>query len=387
MNYATQHHIGYHQKPTAVQTTAIAPTIGRVCSMDAKTKGCKRNTERQMQSSTHSNATNGFLKCSFLPKLKETETVQACRKTIKMERDFYQSLSQIAEHYGIQPMQSKQYGYPYNIALALDDTEVQLRNKVKDWEEIRLVQDGKKTYFTSEERYSTGTTLYYIPIVPLYLLSRNPKRKQAVQLLQSVCAYLYHIADIPYYRQKDSYLYWMYEMVTEWIVDDEESEDLPTYLNEIRQAELIGERMEQKIYNPHNLNRFKERIDCFKSKDSFDNDCFHLACEAYFLYEQFQNATIYRNARPNGETEEEEEEEEENIVSMNKYVSFCADAKGLLFQTLFDSVNNELQEYGEMEEPVITKRFDGSDITGNTLDFENRVFTLIEELIYILNNF
>lgn len=50
-------------------------------------------------------------------------------------------------------------------------------------------------------------------------------------------------------------------------------------------------------------------------------------------------------------------------------------------------MNTELQEYGQMEEPTIVKRFDGSDITANTLEFENRVFALIEELIYILNNF
>lgn len=72
---------------------------------------------------------------------------------------------------------------------------------------------------------------------------------------------------------------------------------------------------------------------------------------------------------------------------MDKYVSFCAEAKGLLFQTLFDSVNNELQEYGLMQEPVIEKRFDGAIVTCDTLDFENRLFSIIEELIYILNSF
>ncbi|WP_256962510.1 hypothetical protein [Sphingobacterium cellulitidis] len=281
-------------------------------------------------------------------------------------------------------MQSRQYGYPYNIALALDSTEEQLRKKFRDWEELRLIQDSKKTYFVSEERYSTGATLYYIPVVPLYRLSKHPNRKQAVQLLQSVCAYLYHIADVPYYRQENSYLYWMYEMVTEWIVSDDENEDTTTYLSEIRQSEQIGERMEQKIYNKHNLSRFAVRLNSFKIKDSFDQDCYKLASEAFALYEQYPNATINRNALPSGEASEEDME---NSIGVEKYVSFCADAKGILFQTLFESVNTELQEYGQMEEPTIVKRFDGSDITANTLEFENRVFALIEELIYILNNF
>ena len=93
---------------------------------------------------------------------------------------------------------------------------------------------------------------------------------------------------------------------------------------------------------------------------------------------------IFRNAQSNPEIEEDEEE---NILSMDKYISFCADTKGFLFQNIFDSVNNELQEYGQMQEPVIIKRFNGSDITANTLSFEKSVFALIEELIDLLNNF
>ena len=72
---------------------------------------------------------------------------------------------------------------------------------------------------------------------------------------------------------------------------------------------------------------------------------------------------------------------------MDKYVSFCYEAKGLLFQTLFEAVNSEFQECTTMEEPIVIKTFDGSNITNNNLDFENRLFPLIEELIYILNNF
>lgn len=384
MNYATQHYIGNYRPSRTKKTKATAPKIGRVRPLDAKTKGRNRSAERQAEIRTHSNAANGFLRCSFLPKLYETQTVQACKKSEKRERDFYRSLSNLSEHYGIPTIQSRQFGYPYNMALALDDIGEQLRNKARDWEEIRLIQDGRKTYLTSGERYNTGATLYYIPVIPLYRLSKNPKRKQAVQLLQSVCSYLYHTADIPYYRQECSYLYWMYEMVSEWVLCDDEDEELPIYIREIKQAEQIGERMEQKIYSHYNLSRFKKRLDCFKIKDSFDHDCFKLACEAFALNEQFPNATINRNARPNMEADEEDGD---NIVTMDSYVSFCADTKGLLFQSLFDCVNNELQEYGQMEEPIILKRFDGSDITSITLDFENRVFALIEELISLLNNF
>ena len=114
MNYATQNHIGNYRNTRTAKATTIAPPVKRVRQLDAKAKGCKRSTERQTEISTNSDVANGFLKCSFLPKLKETKTVQACRKSDKAERDFFQSLSKLAEHYKIEPMQSKQFPYPYN---------------------------------------------------------------------------------------------------------------------------------------------------------------------------------------------------------------------------------------------------------------------------------
>ena len=385
---ATKNYIGKNTASRTAKAKATAQAVGRVRPLDAKTKGCERNTERQSESSADSHATHAFLKCSFLPKLKDTSSIQDGKKTDKMEMDFYQSLSQLAEHYGITPAHSKHLGFPYNIAFALEDIKKQLKIKVKNWEKIRLVQDNKKTYLLSEERYNTGETLYYIPIVPLFRLSKNPNYKEATQLLQSVCSYLYHIADVPYYRQQESYLCWMYEMISEWLIYDE-TEDTPECLREIKQSQWIGDFMEQKIYNPNNLARFKGRINRFENRDSFETDCLLLACDTLALYEMFPNTTIYRNIQQdkrNSDNDDYDEDYYERTITMEKYVSFCADDKGLSFQTLFDSVNAEFQECTEIEEPSIEKRFDGTPIETDILDFENSIFPLIERLIDILNS-
>ncbi|MCY1661057.1 hypothetical protein [Chryseobacterium sp. SL1] len=389
MMNATKNYIGKNTASRTTKTKATVQAVGRVHPLDAKTKGCRRNTERQNESSTDSNATHAFLKCSFLPKLKDTPSIQNGTKTDKMERDFYQSLSQLAEHYGITPSPSKNLGFPYNIAFALEDIKKQLKIKIKNWEKIRLVQDKKKTYFLSEERYNTGATLYYIPIVPLYRLCKNPDYQKAAQLLQSVCSYLYHIACVPYYRQQDSYLFWMYEMISEWLIYDE-IEDTPEYVREIKQSEWIGDYMEQKIFNHQNLTRFKERINRFENRDSFETDCLLLACDTLALYEMFPDATIYRNIqqgkRNTAHDDCDEDYDERTTIRLDQYVSFCADDKGILFQALFDSVNAEFQESTEIEEPSIEKRFDGVSISNDNLDFENCIFPTIERLIDILNS-
>ena len=391
---ATKNYIGKSKTSRKTKGKTASPTIRRIYRVDETEQKRFGSSERQTEISSDKSTSNGFLKCTFLPKLMENKVhklasdeqnlIQIQRKNAKTERDFYQSLSQLAKHYGLNPMETKHLGYPYNIAIAIDDIQKQLKKKVRDWEEIRLLEEKGKTYFVSEERYNTGATLYYIPIVPLYQLSKNPKRKKVAQLLQSVCSYLYHIVKIPYYRKQDSYLFWMYEMVTEWITSDDENEETPIYLSKIKQSEQIGDFMEQKIYNHHNLIRFKDHLKNFKAKDSFDNDCFMLARKIFSLYQQYPNATIYQNLQSNTETEEYESD---TVVSMDKYVSFCSEAKGLLFQTLFEAVNSDLQEYATMQEPRVIKKFDGRNITNNNLDFENRLFPLIEELIYILNSF
>jgi hypothetical protein len=45
-------------------------------------------------------------------------------------KGFFQSLSKLAEHYNIEPAQTKQFAYPYNMALAMTDVEEKLKSKV-----------------------------------------------------------------------------------------------------------------------------------------------------------------------------------------------------------------------------------------------------------------
>lgn len=386
MNYETQYPIGNDQTARKETTTATAPPVGRLRKLDAKNQRHKRGAQRQTEIRTDNHVANGFLTCSFLPKLKTAQSVKACKKTANTETDVYKSLSKLAEHYSIQPMQSRQFEYPYNMALAIWDMQEKLKQRVLHWEEIRLVQDSQKTFFISEEKYGTGTTLYYIPVVPLFQMLNDPRRKKTAQLLVSVCSYLYHIADIPYYRQESSYLFWMYEMLTDWVEQDEETDETETYKSEIRQAELVGDRVEQKLFNRINLKVFEQRLNRFKSRDTFDQACQKVACDAFALYREYPSATIFRNA-PIPEEDPLNDDYDTQTIGMEKYISFLADTRGWLYESLSETVNNEFNEYGGIEEPTLCKRFDGSDITKNNLDFENRLFALLEDLCSLLYDY
>jgi hypothetical protein len=385
MNYARDNHIGNSGTARAKKTKTASRTARRVYALDAETKGRQRGTERQTKVSSCGDATDGFLKVSFLPRLQENKTVQACQDISKMESDFYASLDSLAEHYHILPMTTRHFEYPYNMALALWDLEEKLKKSVENFSELRLLQDSHRTYLLSEEKYSTGTTLYYVPIEPIYQMLREPKHKQNAHLLLSVCSYLYHSADVPYYRQQGSYLYWLYEMHREWTEQDEDREENERYVREFDKAECIGAFIEQKIFNPMNLSVFEKRLNSFNSRNAFDNKCSEIAKIAFALYSEYPEQSIFRNA-PTHDEEEDEDTESESI-GMEKYISFISDTKGWLYESIEESINSEFNEYGAMDEPTILKCFAGEQLPQNSLDFESRLFALLDELCALLYNY
>ena len=384
MNYATDNHIGNSATARAKKTKTVARSASRVYALDAETKRRWRGTERQTKVSSCADATDGFLKVSFLPRLQENKTLQDCQDISKTESDFYASLDSLAEHYHIVPMPSFHFEYPYNMALAVWDLEEKLKKSVRNFSELRLLQDSGKTYLLSEEKYSTGTTLYYIPIQPIYQMLKDPKYKKNGHMLLSVCSYLYHSADVPYYRQQGSYLYWLYEMHREWTEQDEDRDENERYVREFDKAELIGDCIEKKIFNRINLEVFEARLKDFKSRDDFDKQCLDTSKKAFALFTDYPNESIFRNAPIN---EDEEDETENESIGMEKYISFISDTKGWLYESIEESINNEFNEYGAMDEPTILKCFDGNKLSENSLDFESRLFALLDDMCALLYNY
>ncbi|MGN7706879.1 hypothetical protein [Chryseobacterium sp. 22543] len=383
MIYATTNYIGENQTTSRPKATETSQTVNRIRNLDEKPQRCKRNKKGQATACSGYDASCNFLRPVFLPKLKESKTTQACKETEKKERDFYKSLSYLAKHYGLEPMPTQSFGYPYNISLAMWDIKKQLKANVENWEEIRLIQYSRKISLTCTERYSTGGSLYYIPVIPLHRMLKDPRRKKTALLFLSVFSYLYHVAGIPYYRQQDSYLYWQYEMQKDWLIEDE-GEDVKECMVEFTQAEQIGDRMEQKIFNHKNLELFENRLYSCAINDTFDKDCQRLAYEVLHIYQQYPEKNIFQNALPNGDANEYDMD---NIIPMDRYISFCANDHGWLSENIEQSVNNELQEYGQMEEPIITKHFDNKRSIQPSLDFENRLFPLLDDLCYLLYHY
>ncbi|WP_454045050.1 hypothetical protein [Chryseobacterium sp. Marseille-Q8038] len=389
MNNAKTDHVGNNKSSRKRKRNQPAPKDCGVRHLDAKGEGCAGNFQGQKEIRTDSHVANGLLNCTFLPKFRQTEMNQVNETSAKLESDFFQSLRGLEEHYKIEPfVQSDEFRFPYNINLAISDIKQKLKKNVLNWNTISFKKENDKFYLVSQERYDTGATLFYIPVIPLFRMLSDKMRKKTAHLLLSVFSYLYHIADIPYYRQEGSYLYYEYEMLKDWIMDDpyqDDEEDEDHRLSEIDIAEWVGDKIEQKIYNRENLAFFDQRIARFDPKDDFDVNCLMLARKTLAIYREYPDASIFRNA--SSMLDDEGEYLEDQIIPMEKYISFYADNKGWLAGTIFESVNNQFQEYSETQEPVITKCFDGQEISSNDLVFENRLFDLLHDITDLIYDY
>lgn len=375
MNYA----ITYHQSNAIGKTKGVAQATRRVCGVAQKAERCSRSEKGQAKSSPGSHATNGIIGLRFGPKLYEPKIVEDCKQPDQLERDFFKSLSKLAKHYNLQFKSFQEYTFPFNIALMLDHLRFKIK-EIPNCQSVELMQDCGKAYLETEERYDTKATLYYIPVMPMYKLMKDKERKAVAQMILSVFAYLYHIIGIPYYRNTDSFLFWQYDMLKEWIIcDGEEGEDLRQYMQEFDKAIWVGDFVKRKMINRESLNRFKDHINKFQPKDEFDKSSLEVAKEAFSLYTTFPGRDLFQNIP--------QIEESEEILRMDQYISFFADAEGMLADQLYDCITCEFQEYGLVEEPTIRKKFDGKKLPDNTLEFETRIFKMIDNLTFLLNHY
>lgn len=135
---------------------------------------CSGSKEEQTTISTDSVAANGFLKHSFLPLYEESEQLPDKKQ---VEQGFFKSLSILTSLYGLQPMNVSDKSYPYTILLAHWDALRQLNNTKQ--RELSIIQDEQNNInLATKQTYNIGTTLYYIPVLPLYrLLKENHHKK------------------------------------------------------------------------------------------------------------------------------------------------------------------------------------------------------------------
>jgi hypothetical protein len=342
---------------------------------------CTGDKKEQKQFRTVGVIADGFLRHPFLPLFEQGKKLPS---QLQAEKGFFKSLSILTGVYELEQTNVENKCYPYNILLAHEHAQKQLRKSGQDIELTILQDDAGTVKLVTNHSYSTGNTLCYIPVLPLYRLLQDKKQKQTAELLLSVFAYLYHIAGIPYYRENNSYLFYHYECMEEWLIDDYENDEIEqgnSAISEFNEATYCGDVMFRKIYNLYHLNYFKQRTQSYRPNTSFEKDCLAVAEKALALLLEYPDYTIFHN------TSNREFEYDDGVIKAEQYISFIANSEGLLYENIARVVNDEFNECSEMEEPTLLQIYDAENQPSNKgLDFEYRLFPLLNDLCTLLNN-
>ncbi|WP_018675957.1 hypothetical protein [Riemerella columbina] len=380
MNYATT---TYHQgkfTPTKEEHETqrnIVPTTSGVFGLYQESQRPKRGTERQAKKRTHKPSANDILRNVFMPKMLETKGISI------NERDFFKSLSKLAEHYGFSPADTQNEPYPYNVHLAYHHAKKQLHQN-EFYSNLRILKNEEESYLSIEETFCTNHSLYHIPIKPLYWMLRDKKTKPLAKLLLSVYAYFCRVG-VPYYKN-DDFLCYRYEILTEWIMfdepySDEECQEQKRNLQTLKECNTLGDLMYKKIKNSNNLDFFERRLNTFKVRNPFDLEYKQLAEKVYQLYKDYPNENIFRysNYQP-------QEDEEYETITMDKYIGFVPTANDCISNQIVEMLNSEFNECIEIDQPTIYRKFSKNHKKDTrNFDFERRLFESISDTYHLFN--
>ncbi|MFP9097916.1 hypothetical protein ACLI09_02580 [Flavobacterium sp. RHBU_24] len=299
------------------------------------------------------------------------------------EQDFFASLEKLQKEYRLNPVDVSGKPYPYNVLLALESTKTQLQRTGRDISLSVQKYDNGQVCLSTTETFNPGTTLYYIPVVPLYKMLQDKRQQSTAELLLSVCTYLYKSAGVPYYRDEGTALYYQYEFLKDCEEENIDEENEYSNAAELDDAEKYGDIIHAELYRTMHLNEFQQRIDSYDPKSEYEFECIKTAKEAFALLNEQLNESVFRHTKITIGDDEYDDE----IIRAEQYISFVAETEGEVYSQIEQMLNDEFNECGRMEMPTLTKHYDNQYMPdGKTLEFEYRLFALIENICFLFNN-
>lgn len=203
-----------------VDTAPKARKSGGKVGQTTRKRGTRKTAAKGR---TKGNAAPAFLAQWFYPLATEEATV-APTAVCGMERDFYASAKNLCSLYGMAQPPRSGVPFPFNLSRDLEGLRQGLKARGHQID-LRLLEMEEKTCLATVETFSTQSTLFYLPVLPMLNLLENSERRAVGELLQSVFAYLLQVVGVPHFASDYGYLGGIYEMLSDWWSEDGYAED------------------------------------------------------------------------------------------------------------------------------------------------------------------
>ena len=348
-----------------------------------------------------------FLRHSFTPIIALPEGHISSQEA---QAHFYASLRNIESVYKLKKTPLSKRPYPYNIMDAFHWAKEQV-DKKNCYTKLFLIENGRFPYcLATATTWDTGYHLYYISFDALLRISRSRRCRKETGLFFSACAYLFQIVEMPSYAAGGmvSSIYeqvWDYKEQEHFEMEEEQDDDTdvpePAQLNELLAqrmeqeqefktaahemgcADYFGRKIQKSISHPRNLMTWEHRIKHYRPKDKKGKELLVVSQKLFDLYRQYPDRNFYQQycAR-------HWYSENDCIMHASEYFSFVWSIDGWLGDQSYQFTNDMSGSYDGIDEPLQYKIYDvPSTREANNLDFEKRLFALVDELSFLLYNY
>lgn len=364
-------------------TMDAAPTTVKDGGKVGQTAGKRGTRKTAAKGRSKVDAAPAFLKQRFYP-LASGETVADPTATCRLVQGFYASAANLCTLYGMAQPPKTGLPFPFNLAKELEALRQSLKARGHSVD-LRLLETGDKTCLATVQTFSTRSTLFYIPVLPMLDLIADSERRSVGELMQSVFAYLLQVVGIPHFADDYCYMGGIYEMLSDWWSEDGYAEDETERLEHEAFFEQLwkgGEVSLHLIAERAALDGFEQRVREFKAEGEAERDFLKTAAAFLGLYRDYPERSIKDTiGEPFGA------EEHDHIIRWEQYLHFFWDFGQQVQDQFMDCINAELNECSLMEEPRHIQFFDEpqKEVTGG-FDFEQRLFGLLHELCDNIND-
>ncbi|MGC4234572.1 MAG: hypothetical protein QM594_16440 [Niabella sp.] len=347
---------------------------------------CRRSAQGKTPERTGGAGGYDFLNHHFAPVSQDKGDMLKNRAEI--ERDFYRSLEYLCDLYKIPVPDVQHQLFPLNILAAYRLVKEQLSTMAPDLELEIIETNTQAACLATMQAYSIGKILYYIPVRPLVDLLADPARQSEAELLLYIFAYLYHIVGISWFHNTGSFLDYTYEMMQSWYADvqepeEEEEEFSMAMLSIFERMCAESDALLRRLRPMRNLRGWRKHLLAFTPSGDAAQELKKVAQATWELYKAYPNRSFWESIRPGLPDQDDEQEES---IRPDQYLSFFWDSEDEMYDNLMESINVSLQECCDIEEPVALQVFDQPQAAvSHSLDFEQRLFTLLDDLCTVLN--
>jgi hypothetical protein len=357
------------------------PATRLFCQRPRPATRCKGSQVEQASPCTAGTIVNGFLRHQFLPKC---EVSKELPKANAIETVYFKSVKRLAAYYKIKTIDVSAYAYPYNIVLSNWDISKKLRLKGR-YRELQIIEADEYTIQLSvKETINTGNDLFYIPIAPLFKCLQD-ENDACAKLLLGVCVYLYRKAGVCHYRDSESYICYLYDIMDNWIEDDRQSMDDVDYKEQranLDEMFAIGDKMEVILGKEEHLLQLQTVIKALQPKTRFETACVKITKETLALWMEFPHANLYQHI---GQEEDEDDHYGNGKILVTDYISFIGETSGSVYENMINMTNDDFNERSgvqDFEATVVFDRAKGRYKDG--LAYEEKVMAIINELCNLL---